>query len=136
MRSLISLAAALLCLAAIVAAKPASAGLFGRTDAGQCANGQCANGQCDNSQAPELGKHRRPIDVNVDVSPTPVKITVLPAPVNVLPAPVNAPAIPPEKPNGEKAVLLGVLASIVFAVVLLAAILGGFRQRASTKKKS
>ena len=67
--------------------------------------------------------------MNVDVSPTPVKITVLPAPV-------NAPAIPPEKPNGEKAVLLGVLASIVFAVVLLAAILGGFRQRALTKKKS
>jgi hypothetical protein len=150
MRSLISCLAALVCVAALAAGSPASAGLFPRHDASadSCANGQCSgsqcsgsqcsgsqcdNGQCSGSDCERNGKHRRPIDVNVDVSPTPVKINVAPTPVNVnVPAPPEKAAAKPEL--GVAAV--GIVAALAFGVAILAAMAAGFHQRASAKKKS
>ncbi len=133
MRSVIcGLLTVLVCLAAIVAASPASDGPFAHrgNDSGSCAGGQCAGGQCDNGQCAggqceRNGKHRRPIDVNVDVSPTPVVIQ-------------NPPARPSEekpaaKPDlGMAAVTVAVAA--IFAVALLGALAAGFHTRAGAKQ--
>ena len=135
MRSVIcGLLTVLVCLAAIVAASPASDGPFAHrgNDSGSCAGGQCAGGQCDNGQCAggqceRNGKHRRPIDVNVNVSPTPVVIQ-------------NPPARPSEekpaaKPDlGMAAVTVAVAA--IFAVALLGALAAGFHTRAAQSRRS
>ncbi len=161
MRSLIScLAAVLLCAAVTALASPASAGLFGRRagdleqpvngqpaggqcgdgqrDNGQCAGGPCAGGQCDNGQGTEKecergGKHRRPIDVNVDVSPTPIKINVSPTPVTIQnPAAKQQEEKPSVKPDlGMAAVAVAVAA--IFGIGLLGALAAGFHTRAGSK---
>ena len=163
MRSLISLLAAAVCLAALAVVSPAQAWPRKSADTptvqyveAQCANGQCANGQCDNGQCAagqcdngqctagqcepekrETGKQkktgcRRPIDVKVNVSPTPVNVSPTPVNVNLPAPPAQKPAVKPEL--GAPAVAAVGLAA--FGLAVLAGIAVGFHQRASAKKKS
>jgi hypothetical protein len=159
MRPLFCALLAIACLTGLLSGQPAQAGLLSRGQEtmqypdpsvacyggqcangqcangqcanGQCANGQCANGQCSGSECERRGSHRRPIDVNVDVSPTPVKINVSPTPVNVVSPQAEKPAVKQEA--GVAVVAIAVV--LIFGVALLAALAAGFHSRVTTAKK-